>query len=151
MMATVPLKTIALREHRMIGAIAKYVGGRTLTAVLGVSAILIIIWYWRLPLEARAELWSAARGVLIWMGFVAVLPWATFFIPPRVVRAESNLVSGLALLGYLTADVLFALYLTGGSFGNQWQTGLMLIGFLCAAVYNFVVCEFLAERSEESV
>jgi hypothetical protein len=140
-----------LVEAGMIGAIAKYVGGRTLTAVLGVSAVLIIIWYWRLPLEARAELWSTVRGALIWIGFVAALPWALFFVPPRVVRAESNLISGLTLVAYLAADVLFALYLTQGSVGSHWQTGLMLIGFLCAAVYNFVVCEFLAERSEEPV
>ena len=50
-----------------------------------------------------------------------------------------------------TADLAFALYLAGGRTGGQWQTGLMIVGLLVAAVYNFVVCEFLADRSEESL
>lgn len=135
----------------MIGAIAQYVGGKVLTAALVVTTALVVIWYWRLPLESRDALWATARAALIWIGFVAILPWALFFVPPMVVRAESNVISALALLGFLAADVGFALYLTGGRFGGAWQSGIMLVGFLTAGVYNFVVCEFLAARSEDSV
>lgn len=134
----------------MIESIAKYVGGKVLMAVLGVASIIVIIWYWRLQPGERAELWSLARGALAWMAFVAVLPWALFFVPARVVRAESNAASAGALAAYLLVDVLFALYLTGGSFGTRVQTAAMVVGFLFAAVYNFVVCEFLAQRSEDS-
>jgi hypothetical protein len=27
----------------------------------------------------------------------------------------------------------------------------MILGFLCAAVYNYIVCDFLAERSEDAM
>jgi len=134
----------------MIQGVAKYVGAKALGAVLVVSSALVVIWYWRLPIESREALWGTARGALIWIGLVAVLPWATFFVPTRVVRAESNLISALALLGYLAVDVAIALYLTGGHTGNAWQQGILILGFLCAAVYNFVVCDFLAEHAEES-
>ncbi len=134
----------------MIRGIAQYVGGKVLAATLLVSATLVVIWYWRLAPEARADLWAMARGTLVWLGCVAILPWALFFVPARVVRAENNLVSALALAGYLAVDVALALYLTGAHIAGGWQTGALLLGFLCAAVYNFVICEFLAARSEEA-
>lgn len=135
----------------MFPAIAKFVGGKILTAVLVVTSALIVIWYYRLPVEDRAAMWTAARSVLVWVGFVAVLPWGTFFVPARVVRADSNLVSGLMLLGYLIADIAFALYLTGGSVGGAFQTAILILGFLCAALYNFLACEFVADRAEDAV
>jgi len=135
----------------MIEGVGRYVGGKMLTAILAVASVLVIVWYWRLPEDARAALWTTVRGALIWAGFVAVLPWALFFVPTLVVRAENNWVSAAALLGYLLADIGFALYLTGGETGSRWQTGAMLVGFALAGIYNFVVCDFLADRSEESV
>lgn len=135
----------------MIEGVAKFVGGKVLTAILAVTVALVVIWYWRLPPESRAALWSSVRAGLIWIGFVLVLPWALFFVPGRVVRADSNVVSGLVLFGYLLVEIAFALFLTGGTFGTGWQRALMCVGFLAAAVYNFVSCEFLARRSEDAL
>ncbi len=135
----------------MFQGLAKSIGGKLLSAVLGVASILVVVWYWRLPPEARAQIWEMARGALIWLGFVIVLPWALFFVPARVVRAESNWISALTLLIYLGLDMAFALYLTGGRMGAGWQTGAMILGFLIAAVYNLAVCEFLAQRADESL
>jgi hypothetical protein len=135
----------------MIAGLAKYIGNKLLAALLVVCSGLIIIWYWRLGPEGREAIWIMVRGALIWLGFVAVLPWALFFIPARVVRAESNLLSALVLLAYLVMDILFALYLSDWQMGNVWQSGVLLLGFLCAAVYNFLVCEFLADRFEDSM
>ena len=134
----------------MIDSIARYVGGRVLTAVLAVSGIVVIVWYWRLEPQTRADLWGGIRDGLIWLAFVCAMPWALFFVPPRVVRAESNAVSAATLLAYLAADAAVALYLAGGVPSGAWQRALMLVGFLFAAVYNLVVCEFLAARSEDS-
>ena len=103
-----------------------------------------------MPLEQRSAIWTAVRGALVWLGFVAVLPWATFFVTVRAVRSESNLVSGLMLAGYLLADIGFALYLSGGRLGSECQTAILILGFLCAALYHFVACEFVADRVENS-
>ena len=134
----------------MIDGLGKYIGNKVLGTLLLVCSVMIIIWYWRLDPESRQAIWTIARSTLVWLGFVAVVPWALFFVPPRIVRAESNLISALTLLAYWAADIGFAFYLTGGQTGNTWQKGVMLVGFLCAAVYNFVVCEFLADRFEDS-
>ena len=122
-----------------------------MTAVLVVASALLVIWYYRLPVDERAALWLGARSVLVWIGFVAVLPWATFFVPVRVVRADSNLASGLMLLGYLAVDVAFALYLAGGGIDGVFQWAVFILGFLCAALYNFLACEFVADRAEDAV
>jgi hypothetical protein len=134
----------------MLQGIAKYVGGKVLTAVIAVTAAVILIWYWQLPPEAKQAIWDALRRALIWTGVVAVLPWATFFVPPLLVRAESNVVSALALLGYLLVDVVAALWLAGWSISGAMTWLVVLFGFGCAATYNFVVCEYLAGRAEEA-
>jgi hypothetical protein len=135
----------------MIEGLGKAIGGKLLSAVLLVSAALIGIWYWRMPPAERAEMWGMARGALLWMGFVAALPWALFFVPGRVVRAENNWVSGLTLLAYLVIDAGFAWYLIGGHPSGRWQAGILVVGLLIAAAYNFAVCEYLAQRSDESL
>lgn len=130
--------------------IGKYIGGKVLTAVLGVAAVVVIIWYVRMPEADRAAMWAAIRCALLWIGLAAVLPWATFFVPPRIVRAESNLASALMLAAYLVADAALALYLAGGLPAAPWHRVLLVLGLLCAVVYNFVVCDFIAERADES-
>lgn len=134
----------------MFPGVAKFIGGKVLTAVLVVTSALVVIWYYRLPLEDRAAIWAAARGALVWIGFVLVLPWATFFVPARVVRADSNLASAAMLLGYLVVDIAFALYLIGGGPGGTFQAAILILGFLCAALYNFLACEFVADRAEDA-
>lgn len=135
----------------MIEAIAKHVSGKIITAILAVTVILIIIWYWRLEPAARAALWMSVRLALVWIGLAAALPWALFFVPPLVLKAESNLASALALLGYLLVDVLLALWLAGWGVESTLAWAVMILGFACAGVYNLLVCEFLAERAEDTL
>ncbi|GMV96762.1 MAG: hypothetical protein HRF43_06280 [Phycisphaerae bacterium] len=134
----------------MSEGLGRYLSGKVVGGLVAVCGLLIVIWYWRLTPDERAALWGTARGILIWTGCVAVLPWATFFVPVRVVRAESNLISALMLAGYLFADIGLALFLAGWSAPHAWQKMGLLLGFLCAAVYNFVVCEFVARKAEDA-
>ena len=133
----------------MLEGIGKFVGGKVLTAILVVTGGVVLIWYWQLSPEAKQAMWDALKHGLIWVGFVAVLPWATFFVPPLMVRAESNVVSALGLVAYLVVDALVAFWLADWSVGGAMSWLVLLLGFGCAAVYNFIVCEYLAGRAEE--
>ncbi|MFQ6048247.1 MAG: hypothetical protein ACE5K7_02660 [Phycisphaerae bacterium] len=135
----------------MIAGLAKFIGGKVLTAILVVTSVIVLIWYWQLPPQAKEAIWTAIKAGLVWIGFAAILPWALFFLPELVLRAESNLASAALLIGYLAADVLVALWLGGGKVGSALGWALMLLGFLAAGVYNFVVCEFLASRLEQQL
>lgn len=132
----------------MLTAVGQYVGGKVVTAVLVVSSAGAVIWFWNHPEQLKA-IWLTIKYVLVWLGFVLVLPWATFFVTPLVVSKESNTAAALMLLGYVLADVVVALFLMGGASGHDILTWMvLLLGFLSAGVYNFKVCEYQAARLE---
>ena len=134
----------------MLAAIGQYVGGKVITAVLVVSSAGAVIWFWRHP-EHLETIWQTLKYVVAWLGFVIVLPWATFFVTPWVVSKDSNAAAALMLVGYLLADVLVAFLMIGtvrGHGGLTWV--VLLLGFLTAGVYNFKACEYQAERLQEA-
>ncbi len=134
----------------MFPAAGKYIGGKVLTAIL-VACVLWTSYYFYKNPEKIETLWESTKASLVWLGFVAALPWGLFFVPPRVVKADSNAAAAGMLAGYLVLDVLMAFWLAGWSFGGVLVWGLAILGFLLAAVYNFVVCEFLVEQAEENL
>ncbi|MFQ5490704.1 MAG: hypothetical protein ACE5GE_08290 [Phycisphaerae bacterium] len=132
-------------------SLGKYVGGKVLTALLVVSSAGGIIWFWKHP-EQLETIWTVIKYVLAWLGFAIVLPWALFFVPAWVMKWESNLAGALMLIGYLAADVAVALFLAGGVRGHGTLTWIvLLLGFLSAGVYNFLVCDYQADRIDESL
>lgn len=132
----------------MLTAVGQYVGGKVVTAVLTAGVIGAGIWFWRHP-EQLQTIWTTIKYVLAWMGFVLVLPWATFFVTAWVVKKESNAIAWMMLGGYLLADMAVAFWMVGTITGLSALSWVVLIlGFLSAAVYNFKACEHQAERAE---
>ncbi len=132
----------------MLTAVGQYVGGKVVTAVLTAGVIGAGIWFWRHP-EQLQTIWTTIKYVLAWMGFVLVLPWATFFVTAWVVKKESNAIAWMMLGGYLLADMAVAFWMVGtitGLCALSWV--VLILGFLSAAVYNFKACEHQAERAE---
>ena len=133
----------------MLTTIGQYIGGKVITAILVVSGAGAVIWFWKHP-EQLETIWQTIKYVLTWMGFVVVLPWATFFVTPWVVAKDSNAAAGIMLLGYVLADAGVAFCLMGGISGHGGFTWMiLLLGFLAAAVYNLKVCEYHAGRCED--
>ncbi len=128
----------------------KFIGGKVLTAVLVVTAGASLIWAWNNP-ETLQSVWATSKVALVWLGFVLVFPWAMFFVPVKVVKLESNGAAAAMLLGYLTVDILVAYWLADWSIHGTLTWVMLLLGFLAAGVYNFVVCDYVAARAEESV
>ncbi len=132
----------------MLTAVGQYVGGKVITAILTAGVIGAGIWFWRHP-EQLQTIWTTIKYVLAWMGFVLVLPWATFFVTAWVVKKESNAIAWMMLGGYLLADMAVAFWMVGTVKGLSALSWVVLIlGFLSAAVYNFKACEHQAERAE---
>lgn len=130
--------------------IGKYVGGKVLTAILVVGAALTGFWFYQHP-DDLDYLWGVLRCVLAWLGIVLVLPWAGFFLMPWVMKLDTNVASGLLLVGYLFIDVVVALALSGWSVAGTLTWMVLILGFLAAGVYNFLVCGFHAHRLEDSM
>ncbi|MEK6675856.1 MAG: hypothetical protein AABZ47_09400 [Planctomycetota bacterium] len=133
----------------MLTSIGQYVGGKVISGVLFVSGAGAVIWFWNHP-EQLELIWRTLKYAVAWMGFVVILPWALFFVTPWVMAKESNWAAGLMLAAYVLMDAVVAFCLTGGVFGHNALTWVVLIlGFLSAGVYNLKVCEYQANRLEE--
>ena len=132
----------------MFAAIGQYVGGKVITAILVVASAGVVIFFWKNP-EKLETIWHIVKYGIVWIAFVLVLPWATFFVTPWVVSKESNAAAALMLLGYLLADVIVALLLIGGMPERTLAWFVLVLGFLSAGVYNFKDCEYHADRLEE--
>ncbi len=134
----------------MWAAASKYIGGKVLTAILVVGAGASLIWFWNHPDDAKA-LWAAIKGALLWIGFALALPWGLFFLTVKTVKADSN-AAGVGLLALLLViDLLVALWLCGWSVSNAIAWVVLIVGFLSAGVYNFLVCEFIAEKMDDAI
>ncbi len=134
----------------MLEWLAKYVTAKVLIVFCVLGGVLAGIWFWQHPEDLQA-LWRVIRLVLAWLGFALVLPWALFFVPPLVVRTESNAASAAMLVGYLVLDALVAFWLAGWSVSGTLSWVVLIVGLLTAAVYNFIICESIAIRAEERI
>lgn len=133
----------------MLTAIGEYVGGKVITAILVVSGAGAVIWFWNHPDDLKT-IWLTIKYVLVWLGFVLIFPWATFFVTSWAVAKDSNVAVVTILLSYALADTIVAFCLIGRIRGLGSMTWMiLLLGFLSAAVYNFKVCEYQADRLEE--
>ena len=130
----------------MFTAMGQYLGARVVTMILFFAGVASTIWFWRHP-EDLKTIWLTIKYVLVWLGVVLMLPWATFFVTSWVVAKDPNAVAALMLLGYLLIDAGLAFFLMGSLRGHNTLTWMvLLLGFLSAGVYNFKVCEFQADR-----
>lgn len=131
----------------MIDAIGKYVGAKVVTALCALGAVLAGIWFWRHPEDLRA-LWTTVRLSMAWIAFALVLPWTCFPMLGWLLKLESNLAGALLLGGYLLLDVLAALWLAGWHVSGSLAWLVLIVGWLAAAAYNYIICESLARYAE---
>ncbi|MFO0973627.1 MAG: hypothetical protein U1A27_09335 [Phycisphaerae bacterium] len=131
----------------MLDAIGKFVGAKVVTTLCVLGAAGAGLWFWRHPDDLRS-LWSVIRLSLTWIAFAAVLPWSSFLIMPRVLKLESNAAGAALLAGYTLIDILAALWLAGWGVRGALAWMVLIVGFLAAGAYNYVVCESLARQAD---
>ncbi len=129
----------------MIEAIGKYVGGKVVTILCLLGAGLAGYWFYTHPDEIRT-LWSVVRLALAWIAFAAVLPWSSFAMMKWVLRFESNAAGAILLAAYSVLDIVAALWLAGWQVRGALAWTVVLVGWLAATAYNYVICESLARH-----
>ncbi|MCG3136512.1 MAG: hypothetical protein HJJLKODD_00346 [Phycisphaerae bacterium] len=129
-------------------SLGRHIGGKVLTALLLLAVCLTGYWFYQNP-EQLQSIWQVVKYTLIWIGFVAVLPWALFFLPQMILRFENNLAGVGLLICYAILDVLMAWWLADWDFeGGALTWSVRMIGFLVASLYNFLVADYLASRAD---
>lgn len=131
----------------MWGTLGKYVGGKMLTAILVVATVCGVIWFWKHP-EHIESLWEATKAALVWIAFVLVLPWATFFAVPLARKFDSNAAAAIMLVAYAALDMLAAFYLAEWHIDGTLAWAVALLGLLSASVYNYLVAQTIDDRME---
>ncbi len=137
-------------ERSVFGTMGKYIGGKLLTAVLVACVLWTSYNFYKNP-EKLEHLFQTTKASVVWLGFAGALPWGLFFVPPLVGKTESNAAAAAMLIGYLVLDILMAFWLADWSIQGGLVWGIVILGFLLAAVYNFLVCDFIAEQAEENL
>jgi hypothetical protein len=139
----------------MLAEIGKFVGGRVVTAVIVLATGAAGYWCWQHP-ETVAGFGRMAQSTLLWLLLAAALPWCSFLFMRPFMEAQTRMTSpraatlcGLApIAAFSLLDVLAALWLGAGTARGLAAWCVLLLGFLAAAAYNFVICESLARRIE---
>ena len=134
---------------------AKFVGAKVAAAIIFRAVVAGGVWCYQHPATVTA-FGHGLKLTLLWVIIVAALPWSSFFFMRPLLRFQSEQLStqGAAALSiaviaaFWAIDLVLAFYLGdfGGSGTFTWI--VLLLGFLAAGAYNFVICESLARYVE---
>ncbi len=133
----------------------KFIGKKTAAALIGVAVVLGGVWCWQHPEEVKA-FGHVFKVTLIWLGIVAALPWSSYlFMRPllefQASRLSTSAAAGMSfcvIAGFWLIDIILAFYLADEPITGTFTWIVVLIGFLAAAAYNFVICESLARHAD---
>ena len=138
-----------------IADIFKFVGAKVASAIIGVAVVGAGVWCWQNP-ETLKAFGAVVKFTLLWLFVAAALPWTSYvFMRPLLSyqasrqSASSAALASLAVIsGFWLIDVCLAFYLAGGWFVGTLTWIVVLLGFIAAAAYNYVICESLARHAD---
>ena len=124
----------------------KSVTGKVVSGLVALGVIAAGISWWQMDPDTRQMLLSGTGRILGWFGIMLALPWASFAIISRVAKLDSNVAGGVLVGTYTVLEtfllaLLFHFHLPGAT---AWT--FLLLGGLVAAVYNLLICDWIAEK-----
>lgn len=125
--------------------------GRLGEKVLGWIAlgllVAIAIAIYQTPAATKAAIWAGIWRTCVWVAVVAVVPWSATLFISRIMEAGTNW-AGVGLIAAVTViDLVLGVLLLTSWPGSVW-TWLAALGAIgVAGTYNFLVAEYLADRS----
>jgi hypothetical protein len=127
----------------------KTIGVRLVTSLLVMAVVAGGIAWWRMDDAAQSAILSAAGRILAWAGVVLALPWATFPLIGAVARrAESNAAGALLVGAYTLLEAAGLAWLMNWSIHGAAAWTAFAAAVLVAAIYNLLMCDWIAERTE---
>jgi hypothetical protein len=124
----------------------KSITGRIVSALLALVVVVAAISWWQMDPSTRQMLVAGAGRILAWFGVTLAWPWASFALIAWVARKDSNLAGGLLVAAYTVAEVIFLAWLFNWRLPGVTAWGFLALGGLMSAVYNLLVCDWIAEK-----
>lgn len=84
--------------------------------------------------------------ILVWLGFVLILPWISAPVVRWVLEKKSNTASFLLLLTYSVLALILAFALTGFHVTGAGGCLMIVAAAVIAAGYSWWVCEFIGDH-----
>lgn len=133
--------------------IGKFIGAKVAGALITLAVIAAGIWVWRNPETVKA-LGNVILLTFIWLMVTAALPWSCYLFMRPMLRWQSEmqgagaaaLVGVGAIVAFWVIDILLAFWLAGWSISGGFTWFVVLLGFIAAGAYNYVICESLARH-----
>lgn len=124
----------------------KTVTGKVVGGVVALAVIAGGITWWRTDPQTRQMLLSGAGRIVSWAMIVLLAPWATFFVTTWIAKRDSNAAGAALVAAYTIVEALLLAWLFQWHIpgGTAWT--FLIVGALFAAVYNLLVCDWLAEK-----
>jgi hypothetical protein len=139
----------------ILADIGKFVGAKIAAAVIFLATAAGGVWCYY-NWDSVLAFGHVVKLALFWIILVAALPWSSFLFMRPLLRFQAEQLStrGAAALSvaviaaFCLVDVVLAFYLGDFAGSGTFTWIVVLLGFLAAGAYNFVVCESLARYVE---
>jgi hypothetical protein len=124
----------------------KTVTGKVVAGAVALAVIAGGISWWRMDEATRQMLLSGSGKIVSWLLVVLFAPWATFFLTTWVAKRESNAAGAALVAAYTIFEALLLALLFHWNVPGATAWTFLVVGALFAAVYNLLVCDWLAEK-----
>jgi hypothetical protein len=124
----------------------KTVTGKVVAGAVTLAVVAAGISWWQMDESTRQMLLSGTGKIVSWLLIVLLVPWATFFLTSWVAKRESNAAGAALVGGYTVLEALLLAKLFDWNVRTPTAWTFLVVGALFAAVYNLLVCDWLAEK-----
>jgi hypothetical protein len=124
----------------------KSVTGKVVAGAVALAVVAAGISWWQMDEATRQMLLSGTGKIVSWLLVVLFVPWATFFLTTWVAKRESNAAGASLVASYTVLEAVLLAWLFDWNVPGVTAWTFLVVGALFAAVYNLLVCDWLAEK-----
>ena len=124
----------------------KSVTGKVVAGAVALAVVAAGISWWQMDDATRQMLLSGTGKIVSWLLVVLFVPWATFFLTTWVAKRESNAAGAALVASYTVLEAVLLGWLFEWNVPTVTAWTFLVVGALFAAVYNLLVCDWLAEK-----
>ncbi len=135
--------------------IGKFVGAKVAGAIISIATIAGAVWCYY-NWDTVKAFGEVVKLILFWLVLVAALPWTSYLFMKPLLAFQSNLNSeraaaatSIAVIGaFCLIDIALAFWLGDWHDAGGFSWFMLIVGFMAAGAYNFVICESLARQAD---
>src|ERR1051325_11271388 len=113
----------------------KTVTGKVVGGAVSLGVVAAGISWWQMDPSTRQMLVSGTGKIFSWLGVVALVPWATFFVTTAVAKMDSNLAGGILVAAITIVEAILLAYLFDWRLSGATAWTFFAAAALFAGVY----------------